>query len=151
MRPAPLLGRGEARAYPLRVLYVLVHLVDQLLNVGVVALAAQALDEGDAQSVAVEVLFAVDQVGLDQDAAAALEGRADTDVDGGGDAVGESGVDAVAGDDEAVVGDDVGGREAELASALIARDDFALDHERGAEAATGSVHLAGGDQGPDPG
>jgi hypothetical protein len=87
-----------------------VHLVNQLLDVGVVALAPQALDEGDAEGPAVEVLLAVDQVGLDQDSPPALEGRANADVDGGGDAVGEGGVDAVTGDDEAVVGDDVGGR-----------------------------------------
>ena len=64
----------------------------------------------------VEVFLAVDQVGLDQHPAAGLEGRPHADVDRGGDAVGEGRVDPVAGDHEAVVGDDVGGREAELAA-----------------------------------
>ena len=89
-------------------------------TLGEALLAAQALDEGDPQRRAVEVLVAVDQVGLDQHAAAGLEGRPHADVDRRRDAVGEGRVDAVAGDREAVVGDDVGGREAELAAALVA-------------------------------
>ena len=65
----------------------------------------------------------VDQVGLDQHPAAGLEGRPHADVDRRRDAVGEGRVDAVAGDRQAVVGDEVGGREAELAAALVALDD----------------------------
>src|SRR3954467_9014976 len=45
------------------VLYVTLHLLDQLLHVRIAALAAQALDESDAKGPVVEVLFTVDQVG----------------------------------------------------------------------------------------
>ena len=135
----------------LRLLDVAVHLLDQFLDLVVRALAAQALDEGDPQGLAVEVLFVIDQVGLDQDPPAGLEGRPDADVDRGRHAVGKGGVDAVTGDHEAVVGDEVRGREAQLAAALVAFDHRALDHERGAEAAPGAGHVAGGDLGPDPG
>jgi hypothetical protein len=57
----------------------------------------------------------------------------------------------VAGDRQAVVGDDVGGREAELAAPLVTLDDGALDHEGCPEAAPRSLHVAGRDQRPDPG
>src|SRR5262249_14311392 len=114
------LGRiREPGADALGVLNVDLHLGDQVLDPGEALLAAQALDEGDAQGAAVEVFFAVDQVGLDQDPPAGLEGRAHADVDRGGDAVGEGRVDAVAGDREAVVGDDVRRREAQFAAALV--------------------------------
>src|SRR6476469_775483 len=141
----------ESSTDALGVIDVAVHLLDQLLDLVVGTLAAQPLDEGDAQGLAVEILAVVDQVGLAQDPAAALESRPDADVDSGRDAVGEGGVDPVAGDREAVVGDQVGGREAELAAPLVALDDGTLDHERGAEAVSGPDHVAGGDEGADPG
>ena len=75
---------------------VAVHLRDQVLDPGEALLAPQPLDEGDPQGLPVEVLVEVDEVGLDQQPAPGLEGRADADVDRRGMAVGESGVDAVA-------------------------------------------------------
>src|SRR5689334_3093317 len=154
LKKAPCSGRRsrplEASTDALGVLDVDAHLGDQLLDAGEAPLTAQTLDESHAQDPAVEVLLAVDQVGLDQHSPPALEGRPHADVDRGGHAVGEGGVDAVAGNREAVVGDDVGGREAELAAALVAADDLALDHEGSAEAVTGALHVTGGDQGADP-
>src|SRR5215218_2447022 len=67
---------GELAADPPGVLDVALHLLDQLVDLGVGALSPQALDEGDPEDLAVEVFFAIDQVGLDQDSPAALEGRA---------------------------------------------------------------------------
>src|ERR1700733_3688132 len=141
----------EASTDALGVLDVAAHLRDQPLGVGEALLPPQPLDEGDPQSAAVEVFVAVDQIGLDQDPATALESRPDADVDRGRDTVGKGRVDAVTGNRQAVVGDEVGGREAELATALVALDDLALDHEGGAEAVARALHVAGGNQGSDPG
>src|SRR5437588_4005628 len=55
----------------------------QLLHRGEEPLAAQALDEVDAQLRAVQVALEVDQVGLDQHPAAGLELRAPAGVDRG--------------------------------------------------------------------
>ena len=67
-------------------------------------------------ALAVEVDVAVEQVGLDQHRPARAEGRAHADADRRAGAVGARGVDAVAGADELLVGDEVGGREAERAA-----------------------------------
>src|SRR5829696_9423291 len=96
---------------------VALHLCDQLLGRGEAPLAPQPPDEGNPQLAAVEVLVAIDQVGLDQEPPPCLEGRANADVDRRRMSVGESGEDAVAGRDQLVVGDDVGGRKAQLAPA----------------------------------
>src|SRR3954467_4176660 len=74
----------EASTDALRVLDIEAHLGDQLLDAGEALLAAQALDEGNPQVGAVEIALEVDQVGLDQHAPPALEGRSHADVDGGG-------------------------------------------------------------------
>ena len=81
-------------------------------------LAAQALEELDAQRRAVEVAVEVHEEGLDELAAAGDEHRPHADVGGRGvhRAVGRpraARVDAVAGDDVAVGGHEVGRREAE--------------------------------------
>ena len=73
----------------------------------------------------VEVLVVVDQVRLDQHPAAGLERRPHADVDRRRHPVGERRVDAVARVDVLLVGDQVRGREAERAPALVA-----LDHRR---------------------
>src|SRR5207245_1217626 len=133
-----------------RFLDVAVHLSDQLLDARKAPLAAQPLDEGDPKLATVEVALVVDQIGLDQLTAAALEGRADADVDGRGMTVGEGRIDTVAGADQAIVGNKVCGGEAELAAALVADNHLTLDHHRSPEAAACCGDLAGRDQRPDP-
>ena len=95
---------------------------------------------------AVEIAVEVQQVGLDQLAAAGLERRAHADADGGRRSARPSAqarVDAVAGAHERLVGDQVGGREAQLAPALVAVHDLAAQLERRAEQAVGLIDLAG--------
>ena len=78
--------------------------------------------------------------------AAGSERRADADVDRRAGAVGAGDVDAVTRAHERLVGNDVGRREAELASAAVAGDDLASQLKRRAEEAHGHLDLAGGDQ-----
>ena len=59
-----------------------------------------------------------------------------------GSPVGEAGVDAVAGAHERLLGDQVGGREAELAAAFVAAHDLAAQLEGGAEEARRLIDLA---------
>ena len=59
-----------------RLLDVAVHLRDQLVDRVEALLAPHPLQERDPQRLAVEVAVEVDQVGLDQQAAAGLERRA---------------------------------------------------------------------------
>src|SRR2546430_7278594 len=99
---------------------VAVDLLDQRLDRCKQPLAPQPREEVDAQLGPVEVLVVVDEMRLDQDPAAGLEHRPHADVDRGRDAVGEAGVDALVGPDQALVGHDVGSREAELAPAAVA-------------------------------
>ena len=62
---------------------VAVHLLDERLDGREAPLAAQALRGSPGAAPAVEVAVEVEQVGLDQHAAAGLERRAHADVDGG--------------------------------------------------------------------
>src|SRR5919106_490191 len=65
--------------------------------------------------------------------------------------VGKGGIHAMSGGHQAVVGDEVRGREAELFTpALVALDDGSLVHERGPKTAHRRVHFTRGDQRPDP-
>src|SRR6185312_15771698 len=141
---------GEIGTDPARVLDVGVHLFDQRIDVVEGELRAQSLDEGDAQRLAVEVAVEVDQEGLDQDPEVGVEGGPGADVDRRRMAVGEGGVDPVPRGDEALVGDEVGGRETQRSAALVAFHDFALDHVGDAEAAARVLHVAGFDLGADP-
>src|SRR6185436_13430081 len=68
---------------PLRRLDVPVHLLHELVHRVEPLLAAQPLQERDAERLAVDVGVEADQVGLDQEAAAGLECRAHAHVDGG--------------------------------------------------------------------
>src|SRR3954467_9941269 len=142
-------GRDGARG-----LDVAMHLVDEPLDRVEAPLAAQPGEEGDPQLALVEVALEVEQESLDEHAAAGDEGRPHADagrrrppapltvlLEGGA-----AGVDAVAGVDERVVGDEVGGRVAELAAALVAMDDASPQLERRAQEAVGLLELAGDHQ-----
>ena len=96
---------------------------------GEAPLAAQALEELEAQRAAVQVAVEVEQVGLDQLAPAGLEGRAHADAHRRRAAVCEAGVHAVAGACERLLGDQVGGRKAQLAPALVAVHHLAAELE----------------------
>src|SRR6195256_854702 len=61
---------------------VAVHLLDERLGAVEAPLAAQPREEVQAQLAAVQVAIEVEQVGLDQLAAAGLEGGAHADADG---------------------------------------------------------------------
>src|SRR4051794_12492995 len=122
------------------------HLLHERLHGLESALAAEPCLERHAQCLAVEVALEVDQVCLDQETASRLELRTDADVDRGRAAVGPGGIDPVTGVHEALVRDQVRGREAQVAPALVAVDDFALDDERPAEHAACLLDVAGCDQ-----
>src|SRR6185503_5690416 len=112
--------RGDAP----RLDHVLAHLLDQRVDAVEAPLAAQALEEVQAQLAAVDVAVEVEQERLDEQAAAGLERWAHADVDRGDVRLavdfGAAGVDPVVGDDQARVGNEVGGREAERAAPLVA-------------------------------
>ena len=103
------------------------HLRDELLDAGERALPAQALEELELELRAVEVAAEVEQVGLDR----ARRGRSRTSgarrcsPRRGSCRSAQARVDAVAGRDEARVGDEVRGRVAERAPALVAVHDLA--------------------------
>src|SRR5947207_785134 len=101
-----------------RALDVALHLGDERLGGVKAPLAAQALDEVKPQLAAVEVALEVQQVGLDQLAAARLEGGPHADADRCRTAVGKAGIDAMARAGEGLVGDQVGGRKAQLTAAF---------------------------------
>ena len=98
-------------------------------------LAAQPGDERDPQGLAVEVAVEVDQVGLDQHPAAGLEGRPHADVDGRRVAVGERGVDAVAGDTRRSSGTRLAVGKPSSRPRWSPSTTVALEQERRAEAA----------------
>src|SRR5439155_26063539 len=113
-------------------------------------LPAQPLQKVEAQLLAVQVAVEVEQVGLDQLAAPGLESGPHADADGcrrGGverrGAAGHAGVYAVAGTGERLVGNEVGGREAEFAPARIAAHDLPRQLERHAQQVVCIAHLAG--------
>src|SRR3954468_19573258 len=139
-------GRDGARG-----LDVAMHLLDEPLDRVEAPLAAQPGEERDPQLAVVEVALEVEEEGLDEHAAAGDEGRPHADagrrrppaplpllLEGG-----PAGIHAVAGIDERVVGDEVGGRVAELAPALVAVDDASPQLERRAQEAGGLLELAG--------
>src|ERR671933_1372436 len=107
---------------PARVLDVAMHLLDQRVGAVEAPLAAEALEEVQAQLATVEVALEVEQVGLHEEPAPGLERGAHADVDGRQAAdvahLGAAGVDAVAGDDERGVRDEVRGGIAQRAPAL---------------------------------
>ena len=144
-------GRPLARsgADLARLGHVALHLLHERVHGLEALLAAHPLQEGDAQRLAVEVALEVDQVRLDQQAAAGLEGGPHPHVHRGGVAVRPGGVDAVAGSHEPVVGHEVGRGHAELAPAPVAAHDLALEQERAAEELGGLRHLAGGHEAAD--
>src|SRR5436190_7030623 len=126
-----------------RALDVAVHLGDERLRAGKAPLAAQALDEVKPQLAPVEVALEVQQIGLDQLAAARLEGGAHADADGRRTAVGEAGIDAVARAGQGLVGDQVGGRKAQLTATFVAAHDLAAELEGRPQQAVGGGHVAG--------
>src|SRR3954466_7634618 len=127
------------------------HLLDERLDRVEALLAAQALEELEAQRLAVEVAVEVEQEGPDELAAAGLENRPPAHVSRprGGAARRDrrpAGVDAVPGRDVAVLRQEVRGREAELAAALVAVDDLADHRERRAEQRVGVLDRAAEDE-----
>ena len=115
-----------------RALHVAVHLLDQRAAASSKRRSPRRrARKSQAQLAAVEVAVEVEDVGLDQLAAAGLEGRAHADADGRRASTrrAEARVDAVPGAHERLVGDEVGGREAELAPALVAVHDLAAQLE----------------------
>src|SRR4051794_6451786 len=139
-------GSLAAVEVPADVVDVAVHLRDEGLDRGEAPFPAQALAELDAQRAVVEVAVEVEQVGLDELVAPGLELGAHADVDRGRAFVGEARVDAVARGDVAGRGDDVRGREAELAPAGVAVDDRAAHRERRAEQPPGVLDRAAEDE-----
>src|SRR5215218_1918273 len=133
---------------------VAAHLLDKRLDRLEALLAAQPLEELDAQVAAVQVAVVVEQVGLDQLAAtgdkhrpyADIRGRRVRPPVGGG---GAARVHAVAGRHVALGRDEVRGREAQLAAALVALDDLAGDRERRAEQPVGVLDRPAEDQAAD--
>src|SRR5919108_4470980 len=109
------------------------HLLDQRVHRLEALLSPHALDERDAEVLAVQVAVEADQVGLDEEATAGLERRADPHVHGRRIPVCPGGVDAVPGTDERVVGHDVRGRDPELAPAAVAHYHLAFEQERAAQ------------------
>src|SRR3954451_25443284 len=109
------------------------HLGDELVDRVEALLAPQPLEEGDPQGLTVEIAVEIEQVGLDQQAAPGLEGRAHADADRRRVAVGPAGVDAMAGNGDPVVWHQVGGRHAQRAAAFVAVDDLALEQEGAAQ------------------
>src|SRR5829696_2181002 len=97
-------------------IHVAAHLGDQVVDRLEPLLAPQPLQEGDTQRLAVQITVEIQQVGLDQQPAAGLERGPHADVDRGRVAVGPARVDAVPGDGQPVVGDEVRGRHAERAA-----------------------------------
>src|SRR3954447_10091376 len=139
-------SRCSGRDRP-RVLDVAAHLLHQRLDRFEALLPPQALEELHPQRRAVEVAVEVHEEGLDELAAAGDEHRAHADVRGGDvhGAVGgprAAGVDAVAGDDVAIDGDEVGRREAQRAPALVAVGDLAGDREGSAQQLVGVLDRA---------
>src|SRR4051812_10582716 len=140
-----------------RRLDVAVHLLHERLDAVEAPLAAQAGQEREPDLAVVEVALEVEQVGLDEHPAPGDEGGADADRRRGGPPAPlpvllegrAAGVDAVAGVDERVVGNEVRGRVAELAPALVAVDDRAAELEGRAEEAVGLLQVARDDQAAD--
>src|SRR4051812_40552211 len=120
------------------------HLLDERLHGLETPLAAQALYEGDPERLAVEIAVEVDQVRLDQQAAASLELRPDAHVHRGATSVGPRRVDAMARVHEALVGYQVRRGKSQLAPALVAVCHLALDDERAAEHARGLLDVPRG-------
>src|ERR1700730_9049790 len=123
-----------------------VHLLDERLHGLEAFLAAQPLEEVQAQLLAVEVALEIDQVGLDELRATGAERRPHADAHRRGPAVGQRGVDAVSWAHHAVGRDEGGGREGQLAAPLIARDHDRTQLEGVAEEDGRACHLAGRDQ-----
>src|SRR4051794_8183649 len=123
------------------------HLLDERLDRVEALLAAQALEELEAQRLAVQVAVEVEQEGLDELAAAGHEHRPHADVRGRRVGLARRGrrparVHAVARRDVAVGREQVRRREAELPAALVAVDDLADDRERRAEQRVGVLDRA---------
>ncbi len=119
------------------------HLLDERLRSIEAPLAAQALDELEAQALPVEIAVEVEQICLDQLAAPRFEGRAYADRDGRSAAVGKARVDAVTRTHVVLLRDQVRRRKAELAPALVAVHDLAAQLEGAAEQPVRLAQLAG--------
>src|ERR1700740_246199 len=132
-----------------RALHVSLHLRRQRGGAVEAALAAKALHELEAQIRAGEVAVEVQQEGLDQFAAAGLKSGPHADADRGRAVVGQARIHAVARARVRLVGDQVGGREAERAAALVAALDLAAELKARAEKAVRLRHVAGQPQAAD--
>src|SRR5919109_355444 len=133
---------------------VAAHLLDERLDRLEALLAAQPLEELKAQRLPVEVAVEVEQVGLDELAAAGLEHRPHADARRRGvrrplHDRRAAGVHAVAGRHVAVGRQEVRRRKAEVAAALVAVDDLARDRERRAEQLVGVLDGAAQDEAAD--
>src|SRR6185503_19850239 len=113
------------------------HLLDEPVDAVEAALAAQPLEELEAQRLVVEIALEVQQIGLDQLAAAALEHRAHADVHRRRPLAvrgeGTAGVYAVPRRAVPLARYEVRRREAERPAALVAVLDGAVDGERRAK------------------
>src|SRR5665213_2832609 len=148
-RPARSIHLRDALSDLACALHVAVHLLDQRLGRLETALAAQALEEIQAQIPPVEVAVEVEDVGLDQLTTTRLKGRAHADRDRRRTAVGETRVDPVTGTGEQLVGNEVGGREAQLAAQLVSMHHLAAQLKGCAQELRRRGHLAGEHQAPD--
>ena len=135
--------------------HVAVHLLDQRLDGVEAPLAAEALEELQPQLLAVEVAVEVEQERLDEQrrgrsrTSGARRSRPPPSTPRRRHAR-AAGVDAVVGDDERRVGDEVRGREAERAPALVAVGDRSRASRTARRAAAPpSATVAGGDQAAD--
>ena len=116
---------------------------------------AEFFDEGEFQFGAVEVAGVIEEVGFDVDLRRGLgAGGAEADVEGGEvgglAGVGEDGIDAVGGEDEAA-GVEVGGGKSKLAADLVAGNDGAGEGVGAAEHLAGGIEVPGADGFPDAG
>jgi hypothetical protein len=125
---------------------IAMHLRDQLLDAAESLLAAQPRDELNGQPLAVQVALEVEHVGLDQRVQGGTERRPHADVHSCQVLTDAAGVNPVSRTREFRVGNQVGGREAELTAALVAGYDLAADPEARSQQSRCRVDLTIGQQ-----
>src|SRR5438105_11599527 len=129
-----------------RSLDVVVHLLDDRVGGVKAPLATQSRKEVQAQLAAVQVALEVEQVGLDQLAAAGLEGGTDADAHGRRPPVGQTRVHAVAGTCVRLLGNQVGGGKAEPALAFVPPRHLAAEPKRRPQQTACLGHVPGQQQ-----
>src|SRR5438128_4815137 len=132
-----------------RALDVAAHLLDERVGGVEAPLAAQSRKEVQAQLAAVQVALEVEQVGLDQLAAAGLEGGTDADAHGRRPPAGQTRVHAVPGTCVGLLGNQVGGGKAERAPAVVAPRHLAAEPKRRPQQAACLGHVPSQQQATD--